>query len=121
MLKKKKKNDFGVFAHGKTLKEAYADLREKEMQKMTTKQRIDCFLQKFDLTKKYSGKEFFEWHHILTGSCLMGREEFVKEHGLSLTKKYSVNEFISLCENDFGGQIIKELKNAIKVAALRKP
>ena len=40
----------------------------------------------------------------------MGRESFVKNHGLDLNRHYTVKEFINICENDYGGEIIKKLK-----------
>ena len=49
-------------------------------------------------------------HHYLTGSCEMGREAFVKRHGIDLDKTYTVEEFIELTEDDYGGEIIKNLK-----------
>jgi hypothetical protein len=44
----------------------------------------------------------------------MGREHFVKENGLSLEKQYTLNEFIELTKNAYGGEIIKKLEEAIK-------
>lgn len=40
----------------------------------------------------------------------MGRTQFVKEHNLSLESNYTIKEFINLCENDYGGDMIKQLK-----------
>lgn len=76
---------------------------------------INTFISKFNLDKKYPGTDFFEWHHYLTGSCLMGREAFVKNHGLDLQAKYTVKEFIDICENDYGGEIIKQLKEKLNI------
>ena len=100
----------GYFAHGNTLKEAREVLIAKCFENMDTDEAIDKFLEKFKKGKKYPGTEFFEWHHYLTGSCLMGRESFVKNHGLNVDDKYTVDEFIELCENDYGGDIIRQLK-----------
>ena len=74
----------GYFAHGKTLREARDALREKIFENMNPDEAIEAFLDKFKKGEKYAGTEFFEWHHYLTGSCLMGREPFVRNHGLSL-------------------------------------
>ena len=100
----------GYFAHGKTVQEARESLREKIMENMDTEEAISKFLDIFKTGEKYPGKDFFEWHHYLTGSCLMGRESFVRNHGLSLDSEYTVDEFLSLCENAYGGEIIKKLK-----------
>ena len=100
----------GYFAHGKTLEEAMQSLQEKIFEDMDTEETIGMFLDKFKKGEKYEGTEFFEWHHHLTGSCLMGRESFVKNHGLDVNALYTVDEFISICENDYGSEVIKELK-----------
>lgn len=100
----------GYFAHGKTLKEAMEALQEKIFENMDAEEAIDAFMDKFKKNEKYAGTEFFEWHHYLTGSCLMGRESFVKSNGLDVNAMYSVDEFISICENAYGGEVISQLK-----------
>ena len=102
------------FAHGKTIKEATEALQEKILSSLNTEEAIEKFREKFDAKNKYKGREFYMWHHILTGSCKMGRENFVKNHNIDLDKKYTVKEFIKLTENDFGGEIIKRLKKYYK-------
>ena len=100
----------GYFAHGNNLKEAQEALRAKIFENMDTETAITEFIGKFKKDEKYSGKEFFEWHHYLTGSCLMGRESFVKNHNINLEDTFTVDDFIDICENDYGGSVIKELK-----------
>lgn len=100
----------GYFAHGKTLKEARESLMTKIFENMDSDKAVSEFINKFEKNKAYPGTDFFEWHHYLTGSCLMGRESFVKNHGLDLNRYYTVKEFINICENDYGGEIIKKLK-----------
>ena len=100
----------GYFAHGKTLEEAMTALRKKVFENMDSEEAIGQFIEKFKKGEKYKGTEFFEWHHYLTGSCLIGRESFVKNHGLDVNAMYTVDEFIAICENDYGSEVIKELK-----------
>ena len=100
----------GYFAHGKTLKGARDALLAKVFENMDTDEAIEAFMDKFKKGEKYPGTDFFEWHHYLTGSCLMGRESFVRNKGLDVNALYTVEEFIELCENDYGGEVIKELK-----------
>ena len=100
----------GYFAHGKTLKEARDALVAKYFEDMDEEETIEKFLETFKKGEKYAGTEFFEWHHYLTGSCLMGRESFVKNKGLDINALYTVDEFIALCENDYGSSVIKKLK-----------
>lgn len=103
-----------LFAHGRTLKEARKALRDKIFDDMDVDEKIDLFLKKFNLTDKYPAKDFYEWHHILTGSCEMGRNTFVKNHGIDLENdKYTVREFIDLTKDDYGGDIIKSLEEQL--------
>ena len=103
-----------LFAHGKTLHEAMTSLNKKLFENLPVEERIGMFLKEIKPDKTYSGQIFFEWHNKLTGSCLMGREQFVKENRLSLEKQYTLNEFIELTKNAYGGEIIKKLEEAIK-------
>ena len=104
----------GYFAHGETIKQAMSDLQKKIFDNMNINEKISEFRKQFNNKDKYSGNEFFTWHHILTGSCLAGRNNFIASYGYSLDKEYSVKEFISICENAYGGQVIKQLKEYYK-------
>ena len=104
----------GHFAHGETIKKAMKDLEKKIFNDMGIEEKIDAFLGEFDLDKKYPAHKFYEWHHKLTGSCEMGRKTFVEKHNIDLGKdEFTVEEFIELTQNDFGGEVIKELKERI--------
>ena len=98
------------FAHGKTLQQALADLEEKTFDNMSVDDKISEFRQKFNNKDKYLGNDFFIWHHILTGSCLAGRNSFIESGHYDLSKTYTVKQFIKICENAYGGQVIKRLK-----------
>ena len=106
-----KDNFSGYFAHGASLKEAVESLQDKITENMSTEERIRAFCERFKNGEKYKGTEFFKWHNILTGSCLFGRNQFVKDHDLDLEKEYSVDEFIDIVKNDYGTSIIAKLKN----------
>lgn len=98
------------FAHGKTLKDVVKDAEVKEMGEMPVEERIEKFIEVFgSLDSEHTGKEFYDWHHILTGSCRMGRDEFCKENGIDLEKKYSVKYFLNITKNSYGGDIIKQI------------
>lgn len=109
------KNYDGIYAHGKTLKEAQEALRDKQLKKMPIEERLQLFKRLFDKDELYEGQEFYDWHHILTGSCKMGRDSFCEEHGIDLKAKYTVKDFIELTENSYGGDIIKKLKDMYKI------
>lgn len=74
------------------------------------------FLDHFaDLGKMYPAREFFEWHSKLTGSCLAGREAFAKAHDIDVdTAEYTVQEFIDLTHDAWGGEVIRELEERLK-------
>ena len=103
------KND-KYFAHGETLKETRKALQEKILENMDTDETIERFLSVFEKNKKYPAENFYEWHHYLTGSCKMGRKSFMQDRNITFDDMYTVDEFITLCENSYGGEIIKELK-----------
>ncbi len=100
------------FAHGETLHDAYASLQEKMYDDSTEEERIAAFKEKFpEYNVPYDNADLFAYHHVLTGSCRMGRENFVANHGLSLDGKTTVKEFVELTEDSYGGDIIKKLKD----------
>lgn len=104
-----------TFAHGATLAEAREALRNKLFEDMSEEERIDAFLDEFNLTDKYPAKDFFNWHNRLTGSCKQGRETFVKNHGIDLERDaFTVREFCELCKNGYGGNIIEKIIDKIK-------
>ena len=106
----------GYFAHGDTAREACAILEEKIIVNMDTEERIELFLNHFaDLGKKYPAREFFEWHSKLTGSCLPGRQEFAAARDIDVdTAEYTVQEFIDLTRDAWGGEVIQELEERLK-------
>ena len=101
------------FAHGDTLKDAFMSLQEKLYDDSTEEERIEAFKKQFpEYDVKYNNRDLFVYHHVLTGSCRMGRESFVSNKGLSLDGKTSVREFVKLTKDAYGGDIIKKLPEA---------
>ena len=101
------------FAHGDTLKDAFMSLQEKLYDYSTEEERIEAFKKQFpEYDVKYDNKDLFVYHHVLTGSCRMGREAFISNKGLSLDGKTSVREFVKLTQDAYGGDIIKKLPEA---------
>lgn len=98
------------FAHGETLREAQSAIHCKLIQDMPITDRIKLFTSHFESGKKYSASEYFVWHHRLTGSCEMGRNEWVKSKGIDLNKdEFSPMQFCEMVENEYGSDVIKEL------------
>ena len=103
-----------MFAHGETLEKAREDLQNKIFSNLDVEGRIKEFKDKFKDNKKYKGTEFYKWHNLLTGSCEMGRNEFVRNHNINLEDEFSVKEFIELTKNGYGSEIIKQLTEFYK-------
>ena len=98
-------------SHGNTLHEAFESLREKLYDDSTEEERILKFKEHFsDFSRKYSAKDLFIWHHVLTESCKAGREAFCKDKGIDVDNdRFTVYEFIELTKNSYGGEIIRKL------------
>ena len=99
-----------LFAHGETLREAMEALRDKLFEDMPEAERIEAFMAEHELHKAYPNRDLYDWHHRLTGSCDMGRRTFVADHGIDMDGETTVDEFIRLTENAYGGEVIRRLK-----------
>ena len=102
------------FAHGETLHEAYSALQEKLYDDSTEEERIEAFIKQFpEYSVKYKAKDLFHWHYVLTGSCRQGRLAFCKDNDIDIENAmYSVDEFINLTVNSYGGSTIEALRKA---------
>ena len=98
----------GLYAHGKTIREAREALENKLYEEMPQEERIETFVSTHDLDKSYPAMEFFDWHNRLTGSCDMGRRDFVKEHNIDLNGNMTTREFLEFTKDAYGGDIIRE-------------
>ena len=98
-----------IFAHGKTLREAVTALQDKLFEDMPEEERIAAFIECHDYDGVYSNSDLYDWHHKLTGSCEMGRQQFATAHGIDLDGKMSIKEFIKLTKNAYGGEIALSL------------
>lgn len=99
-----------IFAHGKTLRESVAALQDKLFEEMPEEERIAAFIECHDYEGTYNNTDLYDWHHRLTGSCEMGRQQFAEDHGINLDGKMNIKEFIELTKNAYGGEIIKKLE-----------
>ena len=99
-----------TFAHGNTLKEAIDALHDKLFDDMPEEDRIAEFFKTHSPGVKYPAKDLFMWHNRLTGSCEAGRLSFVRSHGIDLENDtFTIEEFVSLCKDSYGGETIKKL------------
>ena len=99
-----------IFAHGETLRKAVAAMQDKLFEDTPEEERIGAFKERHDYDGVYSNTDLYDWHHRLTGSCEMGRQQFAIDHGIDLDGKMSIKEFIKLTKNAYGGEIIKRLE-----------
>ncbi len=98
------------FAHGATLREAVRGLREKLFEDMDEEERISAFWECHERGVKYPARDFFDWHHRLTGSCEMGRNSFVLSRGIDLESgMYTVEEFVAMTRDSYGGAVVARL------------
>ncbi len=107
----------GYFAHGETLKAAQDALEEKMFDDMDVEEKIKIFIQQFQVGTVYPAKDFYVWHNKLTGSCEMGRKAFAKDHEIDIEKdSMTVEEFINLTKDSFGGSIIRQIADELKIS-----
>ena len=103
-----------LFAHGTDLHSAMEGVRNKLFAGLSAEERVEEFYKTFAWGVKYPNEEFFIWHNRLTGSCEMGRKTFAAEHGIDMSATSTVEEFIELTKNAYGGSIIKQLAERYK-------
>lgn len=104
------------FAHGDTLHDAFTSLREKLYDDSTEEERIEAFVKEFpDYDTPYPNRDLFDYHHVLTGSCRMGREGFCKDKGINLDDSTTVRDFVSLTKDNYGSETIRRLPQAYGV------
>lgn len=107
------------FAHGDTLHDAFTSLQEKLERiydESTEEERIEAFVEKFpNYDTPYSNRDLFDYHHVLTGSCRMGREGFCKDKGINLDGSTTVRDFVSLTNDSYGSETIRRLPQAYGV------
>lgn len=101
------------FAHGDTLRQAVRDAVAKEMEKAPLEERIARFVAEYpDPDASVPFRTLYDWHHILTGSCMMGRDQFTREHDLDTDADYTPRYFIGITSNAYGKEAIKALADA---------
>ena len=99
------------FAHADTISQAIKEATEKDIEHQPIESRIDMFVEDFPtLDTKALGSILFDWHHRLTGSCRMGREQFCKEHGVSMDTEYTIEYFLDITKNAYGGDVIRQVR-----------
>ncbi len=102
-----------LFAHGDTKEQALRSVNEKAFASLSFEERKSEFIKLFKKDGTYPARHFFEWHHLLTGSCESGRMMFVKTHNIDLEAGMSTITFLNLTKNEYNGKIIEEILNTL--------
>jgi hypothetical protein len=97
------------FAHGQTAADALQHAEIKAFEDMDEDDRLDAFRAHFGAESR-PGHEYFEWHQKLTGSCEMGRKQFVADHQIDLDKSYTVAEFVQIVRGAYGWDTVSKLQ-----------
>ena len=98
----------GKAAHGKTIKEAKADLIYKIGNRDTTR------YQGMKLTDTLTHAEAVEMYRVITGACAFGTKDYV-EHRLPKRKaKYSIQEIITITAGEYGNDNLVEFFGVTK-------
>lgn len=99
------------FGHGDTAHSAFDAANAKYEENRPLSDRIDDFVKEFPtLQTEAKCSEFYKWHHILTGSCEFGRNEFRERHGISLDEVHTVEWFLELVKDAYGKDVIKQVR-----------
>ena len=104
------------FAHGETLHAAQRDALAKYQQNMSEEERIDAFIEEHpSLDGVHPCEDLFRWHNVLTGSCEMGRKQFCADKGIDLKADYTVEYFLEITKDSYGGSIIKAVREKYNI------
>lgn len=103
----------GYFAHGDDVQSAVSALEAKILESLDIDEKMTKFKEEFKLGTKYPARKFYNWHHILTGSCEFGRNEFARTHGVDLDKSMTPEEFFALVNGFYGWENIKKAAESI--------
>lgn len=105
------------FAHGKTAKEALSQAQEKYDECKPLDERIADTINKYPtLNTVVPHSELYILHHVLTGSCKFGRDEFAQAHNLDPDKgSMTMREFIELTRDAYGGDAIRQLEKGYEL------
>ena len=99
-------------AHGASLKECLDALTQKKLKLLDFDKKKAEFVKQFPrLDLEYPAKDLYEWHHVLTGSCKAGRDNFMASNGFDINGKYTLNTFFNTTVSAYGGEKIKQIRD----------
>lgn len=97
------------FAHDYSLRDARREATLKDAGRRIVQERIAAFVTAHpDPDAECDGRDLYDWHNILTGSCEAGRDAWCRDHGLDPDRdRLTVREFLRLTADAYGGEIIR--------------
>lgn len=100
----------GEFAHDVSLRLAVLSALDKFNNNEPLDVKINRFIAEFpNLHETVDNHRLFVHHHLLTGSCTLGRQKFIREHNIDIDGSMTVEDFINLTAYDYNGHVIREL------------
>jgi hypothetical protein len=105
-----------ILKMGDQIDDKFIEAIEKNgMTTLPSNKKINKFIETHNLTDKYSAKELYRWHMLLTSSCYGGRDKFFEEHGYDLDKdEATLPEFFDAVANEYGGEIIEIVRKKME-------
>jgi len=93
--------------HATTIHGALAALQRKKLAALSLQERAEAFLVKFPtLESSAKNSKLSEWHHTLTGSCQLGRDQFMLNNDIDPEERSTVREFIEKTKTAYGSDAI---------------
>lgn len=100
----------GEYAHEVNLRLAVLSALDKFNNNEPLDVKINRFIAEFpNLHENVDNHRLFVHHHLLTGSCTLGRQKFIREHNIDIDGSMTVEDFIKLTTYAYNGKVIREL------------
>lgn len=89
------KKDFGILKFGLTTALADDEIAKEELT-IPEERRVNKFIENHDKNELYTVEHFSSWFRRLTGACMTGRNEFIRDNGLDPNDLCSARFFLDL-------------------------
>lgn len=105
------KKDFGILRYELTTARADALIAEEE-QRLPIEGRAAAFLKNHDPEQLFTVEHFSSWFRRLTGACMSGRNEFIRENDLLSDDLCTARFFLDfVCDKGVANDAIKALQS----------
>lgn len=104
------KKDFGILRYELTTARADWKIAEEEM-RIPINDRVSVFAAGHDRDGLYTVEHFSSWFRRLTGACMTGRNEFIRDNGLHPDDLCTARFFLDLvCEKGVANEALETLQ-----------